>query len=133
MHFDSITEMCKFFGGVSNMLEYVKRRLAVHETVVPKQHYLKHVLINQDITINGFSLREINSFVEGQKAIINELKEDLVDNFTEDSFKKWVSIIYDKELSDEPIPDKVEPGVTVHTIVDEPAPFNSNGELNEQE
>lgn len=135
MHFDSLTDMYKFFGkSAPTMLDYVARRLDVHKTVVPALTYLNHAVIKRDVTINGFTLREIDAFVEGQQAIIQEMKEDLVDNPTEESLKKWIMMLHEKELSDKPVVEEPAPtGVVVHTIEDEPEPFNEKGELNEQE
>lgn len=126
MKFDSITDMYKFFGSVPAMQNYINKRLAVHKTVVPPKDYIEHTILKRNVTINGFTLKEIDAFVEGQLSIINEIRNEISENPTYEAFQKWYTILTGKELQDEP-DEPVTPSVTVVTIDD------TDGVINEEE
>lgn len=65
MKFNSLSEMLDHFGDPAKMREAVDSWIGKMQNILTDAEYCNHVIIDRDLLIYGFQLREIDAFMEG--------------------------------------------------------------------
>lgn len=65
MKFNSMTEMLDYFKTIEAMQDAIDSWITKVKPLMTDAEYCTHVIVDRDLMIYGFQLRDIDAFIEG--------------------------------------------------------------------